>query len=682
MLTNKELDLLDYLSTSDDFVPIQQLSDVFELSQRSIRNYMDNIIKEMGYDVVDLEKGSYHIKNKNEIIQYLNNPAILAQSSELKKLMLLYRFVFEGYANLSALSRELEVSRTTIKIYFDEILENLSMYQFSVEPQDQKGLFLIASEDTLRRIQLQTLINHLNLSKSKQKLLYPWISQTCQSIHDIQLNSFLKHIQKDLDTILNEYAYLIVKNYLRIMMQRIQSNHPIESQLNDYFLFESKEYEMIQKNIHILEASTHIKISTEEQIKLASLLVGSHYSYSKELKENTWFEHNLLITKVISLFSTYAKVNLNQDVQLYQSLMNHLKPTMYRMLHNIKLTDINHIEISNRFKHEFEMTKRVLNELHFFTNSQVDQDEIALLTIHFKAALMRNQSTTQQTKKVLIVCSNGYGTSLLLEQQIASTYEVEILSCIPLHFLPNYQGSSEIDLIITTIESIEFETDIPMIFVHPILTSDDFKKLDQSFILQRKNQISLKRLLEVIESNITGVILESLKDQLLQNFSNQIQNDVPNPDFSLIRFLPLENIRIVDEPVDWKTAIRIGGQLLVNNQFIKESYVDAMIESFENYGSYMLLDEGIAIPHARNEDNVIATGISLIVLKQPAQFHENKQIRVFFSFCSHDHQEHLDALVTISNLVRESNFKERIHSFNHESEILAFILNHANLYAN
>ena len=682
MLTNKELDILDFLATSDGIISVQQLSDVFELSQRSIRNYMDNIIKEMGYDVVDLKKGSYYIKNKKELLTYLNNPDILSLSSELKKFTLLYTFIFEGSVNLSSMAKSLEVSRTTIKIYFDEMIEQLKSYSFTVEPREQKGLFLITDEDTLRKIQLQTLIHHQNLTITKQKLLYPYIRRTLESITDTELNLFLKQIQKDLNTILNEYSYMIVRNYLRIMMERIQSDHPIESFVNELFLLESNEFTTISKHIHLLEKSHGITIDESEQIKLASLLVGSHYSYSHDLNENTWFEHNLLITKLISLFSKYAKINLNQDVQLYQSLLNHLKPTMYRMLHNIKLTDINHEEISHRFAHEFAITRHVLHELNFFTNSQVDQDEIALMTIHFKAAMMRNQFNTQETKKVLIVCSHGYGTSMLLEQQIATTYEVDILSCIPLHFLPNFQPLDEVDLIITTIATIEFQTSIPMVIVHPILTSDDFKKLDQSFILKRRNQISLQKLLDIIQSNAESVQVNNLKNDLLHHFGNQIQNDIFRADLSLIRFLPLENIRIVDDIVTWKQAIDFGGQLLVKNHFVKPAYVSSMIESFENYGSYMMLDEGIAIPHAQNDDNVLATGISLIVLKHPVEFLESKFIHIFFAFCSYDHQEHLDALVTISNLVRESDFKARIHDFNNESDILAFILNHANLYAN
>lgn len=101
MLTNKELDLLDYLSTQNESISVEQLSQAFNLSQRSIRNYMDSIIQELGFDVINLEKGRYIVKNQSTIREYLNRPTILSQSSELKKIMMLYSFVFEGFINLS-----------------------------------------------------------------------------------------------------------------------------------------------------------------------------------------------------------------------------------------------------------------------------------------------------------------------------------------------------------------------------------------------------------------------------------------------------------------------------------------------------------------------------------------------------------------------------------------------------
>ena len=678
MLTNKELDLLDYLSTQNESISVEQLSQEFNLSQRSIRNYMDSIIQELGFDVINLEKGRYIVKNQSTIREYLNRPKILSQSSELKKIMMLYSFVFEGFINLSQISRDLDLSRTTAKMYFDDLVQNLSPFAFRVEAREQKGLFLVCDEDTLRKIQLQTLIHHHNLSLNKQKIVYPWISKPFEVVDDALIEDFLKAVQKTLNTILSDYAYIIMSHYLRIMIYRMVQSQLIESDVSERFLIQTDEFIAIQKHIHKLQSATHLHFSEHEQIKLASHLVGSHYSQSHELKENTWFEHHLLITKLISLFSLYANVNLNQDVHLYTSLMNHLKPTMYRLLHRIKLTGLDYHDIARRYKKEFDITQKVLHELHFFTNTEIDHDEIALLTIHFKAAMMRLNEHTSHLIKVLIVCSHGYGTSMLLEQQITSTYDVEVLSCIPHHFLPHFHPIDEVDVIITTINSLTFPSPIPIIYVHPLLSSNDFKKLDQSFILRRKNQVSLKQLCELVEKHTQHGNLDDFKKDVLRRFPNQIFNDIGKFDTSLFRFLPIENIRIIDDVQSYKEAVTIAGTILVENGFVKSSYVEDIVTSFENYGSYMMLDEGIAIPHARNEANVFATGIALLILKQPIDFLDH-QLNVFFAFCSYDHQEHIDALVTISKLVRESDFKEKLASFSTQLDVLNFILKHAHL---
>ncbi len=50
-----------------------------------------------------------------------------------------------------------------------------------------------------------------------------------------------------------------------------------------------------------------------------------------------------------------------------------------------------------------------------------------------------------------------------------------------------------------------------------------------------------------------------------------------------------------------------------------------MLYSFENYGSYMIIDDDIAIPHAKNEGTVRKTGITLLILKKPVEFIEWKK---------------------------------------------------------
>lgn len=43
----------------------------------------------------------------------------------------------------------------------------------------------------------------------------------------------------------------------------------------------------------------------------------------------------------------------------------------------------------------------------------------------------------------------------------------------------------------------------------------------------------------------------------------------------------------------------------MNNGCIKESYIDAMVNTVKNMGPYIVIAPGIAMPHAAPEDGVL-----------------------------------------------------------------------------
>lgn len=671
-MKNKELEILDFIAQGDDTITLDELCQRFDLNARSIRYYMDFISQELSEAKITLNRGTYSIGNIDKIRAYLIDAQNISSSTIIKKYRMLYTFIFEEHINLSRVSQELEISRVTAKQYFLEIEAKLTQYSLTTKT-DNNGISLTGSEDAVRSIQLQTLLDFNKLSEIKRSSLNDLTSMFTDDAYFYQIDAFLKNVQNDLNSLLTDYSYNICRTYLIIAVRRIQQSKTIEDKHQYSFLTESSEFASIKKHIHILETCFDIHFNPTEIIRFTDLLIGSHYSFSTELKENSWFENNLLVTKLIANFSKYIGLNLNQDHLLYNSLMAHLKPTMYRMLHNIKLSDINTDEIIQRFADEFSITQRVLNELKFFTDNTADKDEIALVTLHFKAAVNRYHSTRNKQIKVLIVCSQGYGTSRLLEQQLNEVYSVEILDCIPSHFLPFYENLDEINLIITTIKELTSDTNIPIMYVNPILNSDDFKRLDHSALIKRKNQMLLSQLTEIIGEHSTIQDRKKLVDDLIANFGNILVNDLESSNYNLIRFLPIDNILVIEEKIDWQTAISLCGDMLVNNGFVHEDYAKNMITAFGNYGSYMVIDDGIAIPHAKSDDTVYQTGIVLTICKQPVLFNDEKQITSFFAFCSVDHQEHLDALVAISNLVRETNYKESVIRFKDEREVLNFI---------
>ena len=56
---------------------------------------------------------------------------------------------------------------------------------------------------------------------------------------------------------------------------------------------------MIEANKELLKQD----LNRYEAMQLSSLLIGSNYAQNSNLRENEWFEHDLLVSKIINLYS-------------------------------------------------------------------------------------------------------------------------------------------------------------------------------------------------------------------------------------------------------------------------------------------------------------------------------------------------------------------------------------------
>lgn len=121
-----------------------------------------------------------------------------------------------------------------------------------------------------------------------------------------------------------------------------------------------------------------------------------------------------------------------------------------------------------------------------------------------------------------------------------------------------------------------------------------------------------------------------------------------------------KNVRLRVHAVNWEDAVRIGGQILVDNGFAKPSYVDGIIQSIKKYGPYVVIAKGFAIPHTRPEDGSLGIGFSLISLDEPIYFDDNDDpVEVMICFSAVDSQTHLDILKMIVTFV-EKGYVEKI----------------------
>ena len=113
--------------------------------------------------------------------------------------------------------------------------------------------------------------------------------------------------------------------------------------------------------------------------------------------------------------------------------------------------------------------------------------------------------------------------------------------------------------------------------------------------------------------------------------------------------LKLENIQIIESAKDWKEAIHLSLEPLVNGGYVTENYEAAIIKCTEEYGPHYVLADDIALIHGRPEDGVLEKQLSITVVRQPIQFmNDGQNVRVLIALGASDANSHIDVMKVLS----------------------------------
>ncbi|MBB6453701.1 PTS system mannitol-specific IIA component/PTS system ascorbate-specific IIA component [Salirhabdus euzebyi] len=131
-----------------------------------------------------------------------------------------------------------------------------------------------------------------------------------------------------------------------------------------------------------------------------------------------------------------------------------------------------------------------------------------------------------------------------------------------------------------------------------------------------------------------------------------------------------ESLIALDVDIDTpEGAIRETGKLLSASHLVEESYVDAMVKSFNENGPYFVLAPNIALPHARPEDGVHEAAVSFVRLKNPVKFGHasNDPVQLVFGLGASSSDEHLTVLQRLMGLLgNPDNVEKLLHVKTHE----------------
>lgn len=113
-----------------------------------------------------------------------------------------------------------------------------------------------------------------------------------------------------------------------------------------------------------------------------------------------------------------------------------------------------------------------------------------------------------------------------------------------------------------------------------------------------------------------------------------------------------EHIQVVNSTETYQEAIRLAASPLVKDGYIKVGYIDAILDSIESNGPYIVVADYVALPHAKPSELIRKNGMALLLLNDPVDLKGN-MIHVFIVLAAKDSKAHLNALKSLAVFLME-----------------------------
>lgn len=681
-IDNKKMILLNHLNKS-----IEKVSEELNISERTIRYRIEDL-----NDFFSDENIDYKVIIENRVIKGFGDLEIVkkelgeknytfSQSERIEMISLLLLMSSYG-CKADEICDFIDISRSTFKGDMRIVREKFQEQGLKIISKANKGLIVQGSEIVIRKLLLEKFKKSFEVEDKKLRFFEKISNKKTGIIKNyiktediLSASEYLEQVKKDLNKKISDEAYQILIIYILILIKRLENDLALDKNIqNQEFIKSTADFDAVKANIKMLEKNNSFLVNEFEIMKITEFILGSHtYNFKYSFYEN-WIYIEKLADELINKVSEKININILNDTTLRDGLINHLIPTIYRLKNDIELENSIHEEIIEQYPVLYSEVKSALKKIEDFIGKEFSENETSFFVVHFVLSIKRMVERLETKKKILIVCGLGYGTSNLLKQEMEDFFDIEVKDLVPLNNLKNIDING-IDFIITTAAINKNEFTVPVIKVNSILTKENIIELLAAGIKNRKNRVNISEIVEIVRKYSDIQNEEHLTNNLIRYFENIENKKVENfIEPSLTDLLPMQNIKIEKDMNNWEEAVFEAGKILEDNGYIKEKYIYEMIEKIKELGMYMMIGDGIILPHADIGENVIKTGISYLQLKKPVLF-QNIEIKHIFALASCDKKEHIKGLLELKENIDENNLKEILEKCSTEKEVFKIIKN-------
>lgn len=426
---------------------------------------------------------------------------------------------------LISLAQDLYVTVATISNDLTRIEERLVHSSLDLVRKRGFGIQLVGSESAKRRMMSQLISEHveevelLKLIKRHDS----FISEQLLGLVDQEKVSAVERVVEDfiqnLPYSISDRAYVGLVIHIALAMERIiQGEHVQVDDALFHHLKEAKEFEYATHLAHQLSQTFQVEVPEAEIGYMAMHLQGAKLRNEQEfILEDSTMEIALKVKELIQLVEEKTQFPLSKDESLFQGLVVHLKPALYRIKQEMGITNPLLDQIKEDYEELFFVVKEAAKQT--FNQINIPDEEVGYLVLHFGSAFVSNQML--HPIRALVICSSGIGTSkMLLSRMKREIPEITELKNVSMFELSN-MDITRYDLIISTISLPQINRE--HIVVSPILTKDEIKKIKRSIRhCWQQPLVENERENKTIPSNTQGVGKTMERIQTMKVYSDTV----------------------------------------------------------------------------------------------------------------------------------------------------------------
>ncbi|EAE8238237.1 PRD domain-containing protein, partial [Listeria monocytogenes] len=474
-------------------------------------------------------------------------------------------------------------------LYISEVTLKKDIQQLKNELKEA-DVKIVISKDRIKligkeRAKRKYMISLLYEEGGYRESIKSRIQEMIEFVSIDKLQNIVKEVLAQESITTNQYSMMNIVLHYAISIVRIQQGNTLIETQKTLIRKHSKEYEISKKIAKILSEEYQIHFSEAETKQLGLLYVGLQNEQSANANhgELDQFVDKKIIDALKIVLANVEETYLIdlQNEQLFIKLAIHVQSLYYRSRYKAYTRNLSLLDIKTSYPVTFDIAVYISSLLQEKLAIDFNEDEISFIALHIGSFLeSENRDYIRLEIGLLVDDYHDLRTNML--KKLRARFENEAT----IELIENEDYEENFDIILTTNRDVALEK-AGSIFIHPLLTTKDIKKITSRIQTKKK----------ILENNIRGQQIDRYIVRSL--YSNQIDPSELTP-----------------EKIREQMISKMEKQNFVTPEF-KEK-----VEKREQMAPTSF-PSGIAIPHSIKND-ALQSGVSIMTLQEPIYWNDVK----------------------------------------------------------